>query len=184
MSQPLVKYEPFGAEVPLSEPSWCACFTFLSRVVIFVRLIISSIGGILTYFCVYARRESIRAFLPNWFRYANTSSRVYITHRSVVRKSRSFSLSLSLSPFVRNKTALFDSYDLRWHHVLLSSPLLLTTSKNNLMTQNNRPKLALAVLQPIARWMALQNTLVFRERGGTNRGRLGQTSGIEQPREV
>jgi len=48
----------------------------------------------------------------------------------------------------------------------------------------NRPKLALAVLQSIARAMALQNTLVFRERGGTNRGRLGQTSGIEQPREV
>ena len=91
---------------------------------------------------------------------------------------------LSLSPFVRNKTALFDVYDLRWHHVLLSSPLLLTTSKNNLMTQNNRPKFALAVLQPIARWMARENTLVFRERGGTNRGRLGQTSGIEQPREM
>lgn len=24
--QPLVRYEPFGSEVPLAEPSWCACF--------------------------------------------------------------------------------------------------------------------------------------------------------------
>ena len=105
-------------------------------------------------------------------------------YTSVGGSEKPFFLSLSLSPFVRNKTALFDVYDLRWHHVLLSSPLLLTTSKNNLMTQNNRPKFALAVLQPIARWMARENTLVFRERGGTNRGRLGQTSGIEQPREM
>lgn len=109
--QPLVKYEPFGAEVPLSEPSWCACFTFLSRCYSFSSRY--CIGSILCYFflrdvCLCSRLEIFTELIP-----LRKHIITRLHYASVGGSEQPFFLSLSLSPFVRNKTALFDSYDSR-----------------------------------------------------------------------
>ena len=108
--QPLVKYEPFGAEVPLSEPSWCAYL--LSRCFCSFFRGISIIGSILilpSARCVYALDSHFyRIDSVTQTRDAFTSLRIGRWFGIAV-----LSLSLSLSPFVRNRTALFDVYDLR-----------------------------------------------------------------------
>lgn len=83
---------------------------FFSLLLFFFLRGIRSIGSILIYFCIYARRidESIFTELIPLRKHI---TRLHYT--SVGGSGKPFFLSLSLSAFVRSETTLFDSYDLR-----------------------------------------------------------------------